>query len=33
MDNYKDDNSAEIIGVVLFILSLMVAFGVAWAVN
>ncbi len=33
MDNYKDDNSAEIICGVLFILSLMVAFGVAWAVN
>jgi hypothetical protein len=33
MDNYKDDNSAEIIGVVLFIFSLMVVFGVAWAVN
>ncbi len=33
MDNYKDDNSAEIIGVVLFIFSMMVVFGVAWAVN
>ena len=33
MDNYKDDNSAEIICVVLFIFSLMVVFGVAWAVN
>jgi hypothetical protein len=33
MDNYKDDNSAEIIGVVLFLFSLMVVFGVAWAVN
>lgn len=33
MNNYKEDNSAEIMGIVLFVLSLMVVFGVAWAAN
>jgi len=33
MNNYKEDNSAEIIGIILFVFSLMVAFGVAWALN
>ena len=31
MNNYKVDNSTEIICIVLFVVSLLVIFGVAWA--
>jgi len=33
MQNYKEDNSAEIICIVLFVISLLVIAGVAWAIN
>ncbi len=33
MENHKEDNSAEIICMVLFALSVLVIAGVAWAVH
>jgi len=33
MNNYKEDNSTEIICIVLFAVSLLVIFGVVWAAS
>lgn len=33
VDNYKKDNSTEILCIVLFVFSLLVISGVAWVVN
>jgi hypothetical protein len=33
MNNYKEDNSVELVCIVLFLVSLLVVCGVAWAVH